>query len=207
MPSDPATFWDKIARQYAAQPIADQASYAATLERIRSFLRKDSHVLELGGGTGQTALKLAQYVGRYRCTDASPEMIKIATENASQSCAKNVTFGVAEITDHDLPHDLDVVLALNLLHLVPDIMPALENVCACMRPGGFFISKSATFSGPGKLMWLPIRIMQGLGKAPYVNLFSSNELERMLRSTGFDIVSCDMLPSGSRNCMIVAKKR
>ena len=76
-------FWNRVARKYAALPIADVAGYERSLERTRSYLRPTDKVLEFGCGTGGTALKLAPSVASIVATDISGEMIAIATICAS----------------------------------------------------------------------------------------------------------------------------
>ncbi|MBB5050595.1 cyclopropane fatty-acyl-phospholipid synthase-like methyltransferase [Afipia massiliensis] len=54
-----ARFWDRSSRKYAVSAIADQAGYERTLDRTRALLGPNDRVLELGCGTGTTALRLA----------------------------------------------------------------------------------------------------------------------------------------------------
>ena len=90
-----AQFWDRIARKYATDPIADIAGYERTLERTRHYLRSTRSSFEFGCGTGTTALKLAPSVGRIIATDISDEMIAIAREKAKAEGCTNATFEVA----------------------------------------------------------------------------------------------------------------
>src|SRR5262245_51026994 len=90
-----ARFWDRIARKYAADKIADVAGYERTLEHTRRHLKASDKVLEFGCGTGTTALKLAPFVARIVATDISSEMIAIAREKASAEGVRNVEFEVA----------------------------------------------------------------------------------------------------------------
>ena len=53
--ADKALFWDRMARKYAADPIADPAGYEHTLHRVQGLLNAGDRVLELGCGTGSTA--------------------------------------------------------------------------------------------------------------------------------------------------------
>ena len=49
-------FWGKTAGRYAKMPIRYAEAYEYALERTRSYLAKTDRVLELGCGTGSTAL-------------------------------------------------------------------------------------------------------------------------------------------------------
>jgi cyclopropane fatty-acyl-phospholipid synthase-like methyltransferase len=75
-----ARFWDRTAVKYAADPIADMAGYEATLRRVQGPLSADQDVLEIGFGTGSTALRLAPNTGRLLATDVSAGMIAIARQ-------------------------------------------------------------------------------------------------------------------------------
>ena len=75
-----ARFWDRSSRKYAKSSIADLNGYERTLERTRAYLQPGDSVLELGCGTGTTALRLADGVQSYLATDISGGMIAIAEE-------------------------------------------------------------------------------------------------------------------------------
>ena len=49
-----ALMFNLMARRYARQPIADQASYEKKLEITRRYLSPESEVFEFGCGTGST---------------------------------------------------------------------------------------------------------------------------------------------------------
>ncbi len=68
-----ARFWDRISRKYAQDAIADQAGYERTLARTRERLPPDSRVLELGCGTGSTALRLADAYGSNGLVTPDPQ--------------------------------------------------------------------------------------------------------------------------------------
>lgn len=73
-------FWDKTAPKYALSPIKDMESYRTTMERTKAHLGLGDEVLEVGCGTGSTALLLAPNVKSLTASDFSDGMIKIATD-------------------------------------------------------------------------------------------------------------------------------
>lgn len=184
-----ARFWDRIARKYAADPIADMAGYERTLERTREFFGGDEAAFEFGCGTGTTALRLAPSLGRIVATDISPEMIAIAREKARAQGCVNAEFDVATPDAARWPDgSFDVALGFNVLHLVAARQAALLAVHRLLKPGGLFISKTPCLKEMNPLVRLAIPLMQAIGKAPYVAIFSGQELEREIEAAGFEIV-------------------
>ena len=93
--SKDAAFWSKTARKYAADPIRNMDGYLNTLERTKSYLKADDNVLEIGGGTGSTALLIAPHVATITASDLAPGMIEIANEKRAEEGVENITFQVA----------------------------------------------------------------------------------------------------------------
>lgn len=207
-----ATFWDKIAPRYAKSPIRDVDAYHYTRERTRSYLKATDTVLELGCGTGSTALELAPSVQKITATDISGGMIDIARGKAREAGIGNARFLTAAATDA-MPDDgpYDVVLAHNLWHLVPGTEVAIEKVRGMVQPGGLFISKTPCLAQPGLgwrfgLMILAIPLMQAFGKAPFVRKFSIAELETMITDAGFEIIESGNFPAVPPSRYIVARR-
>ncbi len=184
-----ARFWDRIARKYAADPIADMAGYENTLARTRDYLKGDETAFEFGCGTGTTALKLAPSLGRIVATDISSEMIAIAREKARAEGCANAEFEVA-MPDAAPWSDgsFDVAFGFNVLHLVAAREAALRGVHRLLKPGGLFISKTPCLKEMNPVIRLAIPVMQLFGKAPYVSVLSGPELEREIEAAGFEIV-------------------
>tara|TARA_R110002051_G_scaffold61624_2_gene112883 strand:- start:15961 stop:16578 length:618 start_codon:yes stop_codon:yes gene_type:complete len=201
-----AQFWDKVADKYAARPVSDEASYAATLDIARAALPFGSSVIEWGCGTGSTALRLAPDVGQFLGTDVSGRMIEIAKQKASDAGTRNVTFQVAT-AQSDVGSEFDAVIAFNLLHLLDDVPLVLSRAHKSLKTGGVLITKSACLGAGAKhLLRIPIGLMRILGKAPMVAFHSAPLLDQMVRDAGFEIESAVMLPEGSANRLIVARK-
>ena len=67
-----ARFWDRFASGYAGGTIGDWAGYERSLVRTRELLGPHASVLEIGCGTGSTALTLSLFTGPYLATDIAP---------------------------------------------------------------------------------------------------------------------------------------
>jgi ubiquinone/menaquinone biosynthesis C-methylase UbiE len=187
--ADQARFWNRIARRYARDPVADVAGYEATLARVRALLGTDRSVLELGCGTGTTALRLAPSVRRMLATDLSDGMIAIAREKLAAQPLPGLRFEVAAAeagSPDGEPHD--AVLAFNVLHLVPDLDAALRAVVRSLRPGGLFVSKTPCLAEMNALVpRILLPVMRALGKAPDVRVFDEARLRRAFERQGLAI--------------------
>ncbi len=189
-PVNGARFWDRAARKYAATPVSDMAGYERTLERTRDYLDRAQTVFDFGCGTGTTALKLAPFAGHIVATDISGEMIAIAREKAAADGCANVSFEVATPDAGAWPEEsFDVALGFNILHLVAAREAALAGVRRLLKPGGLFISKTPCLREMNAAIRWIIPAMQAMGQAPYVAVFSSEELEREIAAAGFEIVA------------------
>ena len=185
-----AAFWDRIAPKYAADPIADMAGYEATLRRVQAMLSAQLDVLEIGCGTGTSALHLAPFTRRLRATDVSPAMIAIARQKLAAQPVPQLSF---EVADAEVPafgqgaHD--VVLAFNLLHLVGDLDHALAMAAQALRPGGCLISKTPCIAEMNPLIpHLALPLMRAIGKAPHVLCFNAEALQAAITRQGLEIV-------------------
>jgi ubiquinone/menaquinone biosynthesis C-methylase UbiE len=205
-----ARFWDRIAVKYAADPIADLAGYEATLRRVQGLLSADQDVLEIGCGTGTTALRLAPFTRRLRATDVSAGMIAIAREKLAAERVPQLSFDVAD-ADAAVGNqgEYDAVLAFNVLHLVTDLDRALEMAMRALRPGGLLISKTACLSEMNPLIpWLALPLMRAIGKAPPVLCFDAAALQSAITRQGMEIVSVERHGTQGKDIrvFIVARK-
>lgn len=182
-------FWDKIAPKYAQSKISDMGGYRDTLAITIRHLSPTDRVLELGCGTASTALEIAPHVTHLTATDISPAMIDIGREKLWNSGQRNVTLQAAPVLDDTLvagaPYD--AVLALNLLHLLPEQDAALVRIHELLKPGGLLISKTPCIGE--KWFFRPmVAVMQALGKAPYVAHQRRENLREAILDTGFETV-------------------
>lgn len=205
-----ARFWDRIARKYAADPIADMPGYEATLRRVQGLLTAEMNVLEIGCGTGSTALRLAPFTRRLLATDVSAGMIGIAREKLAAEPLPQLAFALADADAPAAgPGDYHAVLAFNLLHLVSDLDQALASAVQALRPGGLLISKTACVAEMNPLIrWLAIPVMQAIGKAPHVLLFDADTLQAAMVRQGLVIEAVERHGTKGKDIrvFIVARK-
>ena len=201
-----AKFWDKIAEKYAQQPIADEAAYQKKLAVTRDYLRPDMKVLEIGCGTGSTAILHVPYVKHIRAIDFSANMIAIARGKAQAKNTYNVTFEQASIEDLNVPNQsLDAVLGLSILHLLRDKKAAIALVYQMLKPGGIFVTSTACMGDTMGWFKLIAPIGQFFRVFPSVAVFTTQELETSLTGAGFEL-DYQWQPSKGKAVFIVAKK-
>ena len=204
---DSQAFWDKMAHGYAKAKIRNMDSYNQTLARTRAHLTPGDRVLELGCGTGTTALLLADAVGHITATDLSSEMISIAQGKARDQGVDNITLTHAALAQSATPDGpFDVVMAFNLLHLIDDLPLAMATIADLVKPGGLFISKSGCLAEKTFYLRPVIALMQLFGKAPYVANLKIRTLETLITDAGFDLIDTHTYPGMIANRFIVARK-
>ncbi|RYP91136.1 hypothetical protein DL770_002744 [Monosporascus sp. CRB-9-2] len=213
-----AHFWDKAAKSYAKSAVSDDAGYERTLDKTRSVLKPTDKVLELGCGTGATALRLADGVQSYLGSDISSEMINIANdklatanlESFGAGLSPRLSFrtGTAEVLTADAAR-FTAVLGFNYLHLVRDVPGTLRSIHSLLEDGGLFITKTACVGDMNLLLRLALPAMQFVGMAPYVSTFRNAELSKQIGAAGFDILQMEMhAAKGNDNRpYIIARKK
>ena len=183
-----ARFWDRIAERYARSPIKDEAAYQRKLDVTRGYLRSDMEVLEIGCGTGSTAIIHAPFVKHILATDISSRMIEIARAKISASTGANVTFACTSVEELDAPDGrFDAVLAFNILHLLEDQDAAIAKVARLLKPGGVFATSTACLADGMGWIRLIAPIGEALGFFPLVKVFSEAVLKDSLARHGFRI--------------------
>lgn len=182
-------FWNTTAESYAAKPVADPASFERKIEITSALMRPDHTVLEIGCGTGSLAVRLAPYAAEVHGLDISREMVRIARDKAKAQGVSNVHFhegAFDEGFDRFGPSSVDGLCAYSVLHLMQDRPGALRRMFALLRPGGFLVCSTVCLAES----WVPyrplIRVMQWLGKAPWVDVgLSKQRLHADVRDAGF----------------------
>ena len=204
--SKPSKFWDRLAERYARGPVADEAAYQKKLEVTRGYFRPDMEVLEIGCGTGSTAIVHAPFVKHIRATDISPKMIEIAKGKAAAENIDNVTFEVSSIDELSVAdQSLDVVLALSVLHLLEDRDEAIAKVHKMLKKGGVFVTSTVCLGDTMKFFKVLAPIGKFLGLMPLLRVFKVQELVNSMTEAGFEI-DYEWQQGNARVVFIVARK-
>ena len=99
----------------------------------------DTRFLELGIGTGRVALPFVRHGYAYTGVDISEQMMNVLRDKVGPE-ARNlelITGDVAHLPQAD--GSVDVVLAVHLLHLVPNVRVVLQEVQRVLAPMGHLV--------------------------------------------------------------------
>ena len=198
-------FWDKIADRYSKKPVADEEVYQKKLKITREYFHPDMEVLELGCGTGSTAISHAPFVKHIRALDFSTRMIEIAQRKADAAQIGNVAFEQANVEELNISDDsYDAVLGLSVLHLLENKERAISRIYKILKPGGIFVSSTVCVADTMKWFKCIGPIGKFFGFMPLVKVFTTAELQKCLVDAGFTIDYQWQPKAGS--VFIVAKK-
>jgi ubiquinone/menaquinone biosynthesis C-methylase UbiE len=171
----------------------------------RKHLQPHFEVLEIGCGTGGTAILHAPYVDRIVATDLSARMLDIGRDKARAAGIENVTFRQTAVEDIDAADaSFDAVLALSLLHLLDERAPVLRSIHRWLKPGGIFVSSTAVLGDTMRWFRFIGPIGHRLGLIPMVRIFSRGELEASIADAGFEII--ETWQPGKTTDFIIARR-
>lgn len=203
--TDQSRFWDRAAKKYAAQPIADETTYRRKLAETQAVLQPDWEMLEIGCGTGNTAIEHAAHVAHVRAVDISGEMLGFGRARAAREGVENISFERAGIDEIGTGARYDAVLMLSLLHLLPDWQGALDKAWALTRPGGVFVSSTtclADYAAP--LRWV-VKLARPTGLVPPLSVFSPKALRAAIEARGF-VIEQSWQPRAKAASFIIARR-
>jgi SAM-dependent methyltransferase len=197
-----ARFWNRFADRYAARPIKDVAAYEALLADVAARLGTEDRVLEIGCGTGGTAIRLAGGVAQYVATDFSAEMIRVAK---AKPAPPNLRFLLAEAGAFPESGPFNAILAFNVLHLVDDLPGLLDQLRRGMVPGGLLICKTWCFGDLPLRLRLLFPALRLVGLFPPAQFLRQAELYQTLQAAGFSIDATRVFGARAENPYVVAK--
>lgn len=203
--------WDRLAKDWDTPGASLGENDRRILEKAQAYLHASDIVLDFGCATGSIAMELAGAVQAAHGIDLSAKMIEIARRRASERGLKNTTFTHTTLFDESLQAAaFDMVLALNVLHLVDDPSQVMARLNHVLKPGGLFISATPCL---GEKTWLslllnvPVFLASKVGILPHINFFGVTGLVTAITKGNFQLIESENLavrPITER--LVVARK-
>jgi ubiquinone/menaquinone biosynthesis C-methylase UbiE len=194
-------YWSRFARSYDrdGEYIVGNPILQAILRRL-SEERDLGDALEFGCGTGYFTRAMAGQARHVIATDLSDEMLEVARTQLSEF--QNVTILNADCASTDFPDErFDTVLMVNLIHVIDDPFPCLQESYRILQSGGLLIA--VDFTGyrldllrTARLGWRYLR-RWGMPPRHGRNDLSPQELTRLVESAGFKVQDVQFLEGGS----------
>lgn len=184
-------FWDRNAGRYDRFMEKDRVAYEQMYGLISPVVRHKT-VLELATGTGLIAKHILREADRIEATDASPEMIAAARQG---NCSAKLHFSVEDLFCLPYGEDsFDVVIAANVLHVIPEPERALREMGRALKGGGTLIVPTFTHGDntlPGKIKAL---FMRAAG-FPLHSRWTGPEYLAFLETNGWRVRRNETLPA------------
>lgn len=131
-------YWDGVARVYDRSMRIFGQGLGEMVELTAQSAAGAGRVLEVAAGTGLVTRRLAGVVGSLVATDYAPQMVEALQRRVVAEGLDGVVCEVADL--YALPYEpgsFDVVVAANVLHLIPDLEGGVDALCAMVsRAGG-----------------------------------------------------------------------
>lgn len=178
----------------------------ATVDLLARYRQRDNErVLDVGCGTGNHALTLAEAGFNVVGIDFAPGMLKKAKAKAARLPQASVTFEQADFNrDLRFPaNSFDHAICIAALQCVINPPRFLREIRRVLKPGGLFlvvVGDSSRTAAPKKKLktTLPRLIFWKLkalaGKTKWVRKYTRDDLASLLMNAGFDVVEERVYP-------------
>jgi ubiquinone/menaquinone biosynthesis C-methylase UbiE len=135
----PQEVFSRRAEFYVDSPAHTDRQVLARMVQLASPT-KGMIVLDVGTGTGHTAMAFAPFVERVMALDITEEMLGQARRLGAERGMANITFLLGDAMDLPFPDGhFDIVTCRRAAHHFTDVRGAVEEMVRVMRPGGMLV--------------------------------------------------------------------
>ncbi|HET7357947.1 MAG TPA: methyltransferase domain-containing protein [Nocardioidaceae bacterium] len=199
-----------ITRPSAARTVVVWDALRDVLGDLPGADRTAASVVDIGGGTGGFAVRVAELGHRVTVIDPSPDALAILARRAEESGVADLVSArqgdLDSLLDLVPPGSADVLLCHGVLEIVDDPATALRTLAQALRPGGVLSllvnqRHAAVVARAMAGHFVQARtLLDGSGDAP--RRFTAEEVTALLAGAGFDTtalhgvrVFVDLVPS------------
>ena len=180
--------YDRVAKGLFGRPMT------RVLELTANGVAGGDTVLEVAAGTGLITAVIAPRVRRVVATDYADSMLAILRERMKTAGISNVESARRNIYDLGYPAaSFDMVVAGNVLHLVPDLERALDALRHVLRPDGKLIAPTFVHDET-RLSWVVSRLLVTFLGQPMSRRFTATSLHQALEQRGFRVTRAETIP-------------
>ena len=191
-----STFWDRWARFYDLAERSNRRVNRAAAVRVGALIPPGARVLDCAAGTGEFSLAAAGRASSVLCTDLSLPMLDRARRKAEKRGLTNIRFARRDVTAlSDREGSFDVVIAANVLHLLPEPEKAVRELWRVAAPGGRLILPTYLQGRAGAAYGTMIKIYQGVG-FHYEHAFTPETYRQFLEGLELAPVTVEVIPGG-----------
>lgn len=163
--------------------------------RLLEFVPKGAKILEIGVGTGELLLRLADAATVIYGVDHSPAMLAETRTKVSERSADNIDLRLGEMAHLPLPDDsVDCVITNMVLHHAAEPLAVLIEIRRVLEAGALLLI--ADLARHEREIARDQLADQWLG-------FASDELTVLLNSAGFPHVDITNIPAGAGQMSVV----
>ena len=192
-------FWDKVSGVYDLfENIYNKSVYQSTGESVAKYIKNTDRVLECACGTGAISIFIAPVCKELIVSDYSVGMLKQAKKKLKNY--DNIDYRRVDITDIEAEdNSFDVVVAGNVIHLLPDPQRAMNEITRVCKDGGRLIIPTY-INGDEGTNKLAVKFLEKLG-ASFKCQFDAESYEKFFEDMGYENVIYEVV-RGRMSCDI-----
>ena len=192
-------FWDKVSGVYDLfENIYNKSVYQSTGESVAKYIKNTDRVLECACGTGAISVFIAPVCKELIVSDYSVGMLKQAKKKLKNY--DNIDYRRVDITDIEAEdNSFDVVVAGNVIHLLPDPQRAMNELTRVCKDGGRLVIPTY-INGDEGTNKLAVKFLEKLG-ASFKCQFDAESYEKFFEDMGYENVTYEVV-RGRMSCDI-----